>query len=122
MTPDKKLRILVVEDEMMIAFFIEDCVVELGHQVVGPASRVTQAQCLIEAESFDLALLDVNVAGEEVYPIASLLKARGIPFVFLSGYGSRGLRDEWVNCPMLPKPFGIEGLEAAIGSVMHGVA
>ena len=113
------LRILVVEDEAMIAFFIEDCLVGFGHHVVGPASRVGRALSLIKTEEFDLALLDVNVSGEEVYPAAVELRSRGIPFIFLSGYGSRGLREEWKGSPMLEKPFAPEILEARINAIMQ---
>jgi DNA-binding response OmpR family regulator len=119
---DNSLRILVVEDEMMIAFFIEDCLTTLGHEVVGPASRVANAQRLVDTEAFDLALLDINVAGEEIFPVASQLKARGVPFLFLSGYGSRGLREEWKTSPMLAKPFAPDALEASIGEVMQASA
>ncbi|MDZ4759657.1 MAG: response regulator [Alphaproteobacteria bacterium] len=114
----RSLRILVVEDEMMIAFFIEDCLDALGHTIVGPASRVANALQLVATESFDLALLDINVAGEEIYPVAHELKSRGIPFVFLSGYGSRGLSGEWVGSPMLPKPFVAGDLETRLQTVI----
>lgn len=113
------LRILVVEDEMLIAFYIEDCLSDLGHHVVGPASRVVKALDLIETEAFDLALLDVNVSGEEVYPAAAELRSRGIPFIFLSGYGSRGLREEWRDSPVVEKPFAPEILEARIDAIMQ---
>lgn len=112
----RALRILVVEDEMMIALDIEDSLLALGHEVVGPASRVANAMRLVETETFDLALLDINVAGEEIYPVAQALKARGIPFVFLSGYGVRGLREDWAGSPMLAKPFAPEGLKATVSS------
>ena len=113
------LRILVVEDEMLIAFDIEDCLAALGHDVVGPASRVSDALQLVEREPIDLALLDINIAGEVIYPVASQLKARGVPFIFLSGYGSRGLRDEWVDSPMLSKPFARGDLEARIEALIQ---
>lgn len=102
---------------MMIAFFIEDSLTALGHTVVGPASRVANAHRLVETETFDLALLDINVAGEEIYPVASALKARGIPFVFLSGYGRHGLRGEWSDSPMLAKPFTVEDLNATLETI-----
>lgn len=111
---ERPLRILVVEDEMLIALDIEDCLVALGHQVIGPVSRVANAMRLVETETVDLALLDINVAGEEIYPVAQELKARGIPFVFLSGYGLRGLREDWAGSPMLAKPFAPEGLRATV--------
>jgi len=120
MTEGAPLRILVVEDEMMIAFFIEDCLLDLGHQVVGPAARVNTALSLIEAENLDCALLDVNVAGEDVYPAAVELKTRGVPFMFISGYGSRGLRQEWRNWPVLEKPFDARMLGTRIATLMQG--
>lgn len=119
MTLDDKVRILVVEDEMMVAFYIEDCLTRLGHHVVGPASHVGKAQRLIETETFSIALLDINVAGEEVYPVATELQARGIPFIFLSGYGSHGLRKEWQGSPMLEKPFAPEALQKQIEETLH---
>ena len=113
------LRILVVEDEAMIAFFIEDCLIALGHDVVGPTARVANALGLVDNEAFDLALLDINVAGEEIYPVAKALKARGIPFLFLSGYGSKGLRDEWIDSAMLQKPFSPEALRDSIAKMLN---
>jgi DNA-binding response OmpR family regulator len=114
------LRVLVVEDEMLIAFFIEDCLNKLGYEVVGPACRVANASLLVNTEAFDLALLDINVAGEEIYPVASELRTRGIPFIFLSGYGSSCLSGEWKNSPILPKPFAPEALEKAVIAAMRG--
>lgn len=122
MKTPKPLNVLVVEDEMVIAFFIEDCLKALGHRVAGPVSRVSKALRLVETDSVDLALLDINVAGEEVYPVANELKLRAIPYVFLSGYGRRGLRAEWVDSPVLAKPFAAAALEATIGTAMHGAA
>lgn len=120
MTGTAPLRILVVEDEMMVAFFIEDCLRSFGHHVVGPVSRVSKALRLIETEEFDFALLDINIAGEEIYPAALQLKLRDIPFMFLSGYGTHGVREEWKDSPMLQKPFGPEVLEASIDAITQG--
>ena len=119
MTEERPLRILVVEDEMIIAFFIEDCLAALGHEIVGPASRVGRAMRLVQTEELDLALLDINVAGEEIYPVAAGLKARGIPFIFLSGYGSRGLNGEWIGSALLDKPFAPEALECGIADAVR---
>ncbi len=112
------LRILVVEDEAMIAFFIEDCLQKLGHTIIGPAARVSTALVLARTEAIDLALLDVNIAGEEVYPVADELKARGVPFVFLSGYGLRGLKGAWADSPFLVKPFAAEALAQAASNAV----
>jgi DNA-binding response OmpR family regulator len=113
------LRILVVEDEAMIALYIEDCLISFGHQVVGPVARVEKALAMIENEKFNLALLDVNVADEEIYPAAVELRIRGIPFIFLSGYGSMGLREAWKGSPVLEKPFAPQILQARIDSIMQ---
>ncbi|MBC7767607.1 MAG: response regulator [Phycisphaerales bacterium] len=118
----RQFQILVVEDEMMIALDIEDCLIALGHGVVGPVSRVLNAMRLAETETIDLAFLDINVAGEEIYPVAEVLKARGIPFVFLSGYGVRGLSENWASSPMLAKPFALEDLKARVEMFMQDAA
>ena len=116
------LRILVVEDEMLLAVFVEGCLIQLGHIVVGPASRVANALRLVETETVDFGLLDINIAGEEVYPVARQLKARGVPFIFMSGYGSSHLRDEWIGRPLLGKPIDQKMLKASIETLVRGEA
>src|SRR5215469_6180465 len=80
------LRVLVVEDEFLVAVLIEDYLRELGCNIVGPAARLASAQMLVDQAAFDCALLDINVAGEKIYPIAAALAERGVPFAFLTGY------------------------------------
>ena len=99
------LRILVVEDEMVVAMLLEDMLADLGCEVVGPASRVEEALRLAGSQAIDGAVLDVNVAGAEVYPVAEALAQRGIPFVFATGYGTVGLRDDYRGSPTVQKPF-----------------
>jgi CheY-like chemotaxis protein len=99
------LRILVVEDETAVAMLIEDMLAELGCTVVGTASLLPKALQLLERVEVDLALLDVNLAGEEVYPVAEVLAARNIPFVFATGYGNGAVREAWRDRPTLEKPF-----------------
>ncbi len=99
------LRILVVEDEMVVAMLLEDMLADLGCEVVGPASRVEEALRLAGSQAVDGAVLDVNVAGAEVYPVAEALAQRGIPFVFATGYGTVGLRDDYRGAPTVQKPF-----------------
>ena len=99
------LRILVVEDEMVVAMLLEDMLADLGCEVVGPASRVEEALRLADSETVHGAVLDVNVAGAEVYPVAEALAQRGIPFVFATGYGTVGLRDDYRGSPTVQKPF-----------------
>lgn len=99
------LRILLVEDEMLIAMMLEDMLTELGHEVVGPVARVSKAIEMARHGALDAAILDVNINGEEVYPVADELDARGIPFLFATGYDGTGLRERYCKWPALKKPF-----------------
>jgi CheY-like chemotaxis protein len=99
------LSVLVVEDEAPIALQLEDMLVELGCTVVGPASRVAQALQLLNDEEVDAAVLDVNIAGELVYPVADELTNRGLPYIFATGYGASGLTETYRGRPVLEKPF-----------------
>lgn len=108
-------RILVVEDEMMIAMLVEDMLEELGCTVVGPAHAVEPALALASnGEVIDAALLDVNVAGQPVFAIADALRAKGVPMIFSTGYGEAGLRPEDRGAPVLQKPFRASDLAAAL--------
>ena len=98
-------RILIVEDEAMIALLIQDVLANLASEVVGPAARIDTALALAVAEPIDLAVLDLNLAGELVYPVAEALAGRGIPFVFITGDGQIGIAERWRDRPSLPKPF-----------------
>jgi len=98
------LRVLLVEDEIMVALLLEDMLAELGHTVMGPVARLDKALGMAQPEAFDL-FLDVNLDGEQVYPVAEVLAARGIPFVFVTGYGREGLRPPYGDRPTLQKPF-----------------
>ncbi len=80
-------RVLIVEDEMLVALMIEEFLLELGCRTVGPCGNVANAVQAAQTETLDLAVLDVNLAGEKVYPVADVLVARQIPFLFVSGYG-----------------------------------
>ena len=99
------LRILVVEDSVLIADLIVDTLSDCGCTAVGPAPRLAQGLMLAAAEPLDGALLDINLAGERCYPIAAALGARGVPFAFLTGYGDVGVPDEYRDVPRLTKPF-----------------
>ncbi len=108
------LRILVVEDMLLVAEVIVDELTDLGCNVVGPASRLQQGLALATGEQFDCALLDVNLAGERCFPIADALTARGVPFVFLTGYGDAGIPLQYRSAPRLAKPFYADDLERMI--------
>jgi CheY-like chemotaxis protein len=99
------LRVLVVEDDAMLAMALELSLSDLGCEVVGLASCLADAIPLAREAVIDGAILDVNLAGEKVYPIADILAARNIPFVFATGYGSAGLRDCDRTRPVLQKPY-----------------
>lgn len=103
--PLEGLRILVVEDEMMIAMLMEDFIEEFGCTIVGPVANIENALLLIRTEAIDGALLDLNLAGNAAYPVADELAGRAIPFIFVSGYGDQELRSEYNERPKLPKPF-----------------
>lgn len=100
------LRVLVVEDTLLIAETIEDELRECGCDIIGPVSRVQPALELVgNGERIDGALLDVNLAGEYCFPIAVALAARRIPFIFLTGYGGDAILPEFRDRPRLTKPF-----------------
>lgn len=98
-------KVLIVEDEALIAMLFEDMLSDFGCDVVGPAMNVRQAMEVARSAAIDVAVLDVNLNGESSFPVATLLETRGVPFVFSSGYGANGLPPEWQDRPTLPKPF-----------------
>lgn len=99
-------RVLVVEDESLVAMLLETILEDMGCAPVGPASTVDEGLALVtDGAPLDAALLDVNVAGRQVFPIAQALKDRGVPFVFSTGYGEGGLPEEWRGQATIQKPF-----------------
>ncbi|WP_439472794.1 response regulator [Brevundimonas sp.] len=99
-------RILIVEDESLVAMLLETILEDMGCTPVGPAANIDEGLALATDDAaLDAALLDVNVAGRQVFPVAEALKARGVPFVFSTGYGEGGLPDEWRGQPTIQKPF-----------------
>jgi DNA-binding response OmpR family regulator len=111
------LRILLVEDEMMVALHLESIVAEFGHEVVGPVSRLEAALETARHEALDMAILDVNLDGVEVYPVADALTARGIPCLFTTGYGTGGVRAAYRDHRILQKPYRADDLAAAIAEL-----
>lgn len=114
-------RILIVEDEMLVAMFIEDMVGDLGHQVVGPVMRLETALAAAENEDIDLAILDINLAGKQSFPVAGRLTERGIPFVFASGYGAAGLVEPYRDAPVLQKPFELPQMASILARLLPTV-
>lgn len=118
--PGQTQRILLVEDEVLVAMLIEDMIDGMGLQHVATASRLDQALELVQNLEFDAAILDVNLAGKRSFPIADILKERGIPFVFATGYGQDGIVEDHRNVPVLGKPFRRQDLERILPVVMNG--
>jgi DNA-binding response OmpR family regulator len=110
------LRVLVVEDTLLVAEMIEDELQEIGCDVVGPVPRLAQALALAKTERLDGALLDVNLAGEYTFPVAEVLTERNVPFAFLTGYGDAGLPPAFRSIPRLTKPFAFSDLETLIAT------
>ncbi|MEI9890517.1 MAG: response regulator [Caulobacteraceae bacterium] len=112
------IRLMLVEDEALIALMLEDMAEGMGCAVTGMAPRVALGVSMAESGDFDVAILDVNVAGENVEPVAERLQARGIPFIFATGYGEAGVPLRFRDRPVVAKPFRAEQLEAAIQKVV----
>ena len=115
-TPTK--RILVVEDELMIRMLLEDMLGELGYTVAAEAARIEEALEAAKNADFDIAILDVNLNGQPISPVADALVARGMPFVFATGYGERGLPEPYRDRPTLKKPFQMDGLKQMLQTAL----
>lgn len=113
----RSLRVLVVEDEMIVTMLLEDLLAELGHTVTATASHLEDAVRLAEVGGFDLAMLDLNINGKQTFPVAEVLRARGVPFVFATGYGEAGLPEAWRGTPTLQKPFMGEDLGLVLARI-----
>lgn len=114
------LRLLVVEDEAMIALMIEDMLDAFGCVVVDVAGTLAKGLAIADDEqlALDGAILDINLGGEQVYPVAERLRRRGVPFIFCTGYGRAGLAPGFTHVPTLAKPYQAEDLENMLVSVM----
>jgi DNA-binding response OmpR family regulator len=110
-------RVLVVEDEAIVAMLLEDMLIEMGFEVVGMVGEFDQAVRAIDDAACDFVILDVNLDGKETYPLADMLATRGVPFVFATGYGALGLKSGWRDFPVLEKPFQLRDLEGAVTRV-----
>jgi CheY-like chemotaxis protein len=108
------LRVLLVEDEIMVALLAMEMLTAMGHKVVGPVSRLDKALILAECERLDLAGPRYLHPGGDVYQVADALVARDIPFFFCTAYGRSGLKPQYRDCPRLQKPYGPDELRAAI--------
>lgn len=107
-------NILIVEDEPLIAMHLEGVIVDLGHGVAFIATRLDSAMAHAREDDIDFAVLDINVAGSPSFPVADILRRRGIPFVFTTGYGAEGLIDGYRTEIVVNKPFDTRDLERAM--------
>lgn len=113
-------RVLLVEDESLVAMLLETILEDMGCLPVGPIATVDEAlEVATNDPALDAALLDVNVAGRQVFPVAAVLKARGVPFVFSTGYGEGGLPDEWKGQATIQKPFTEDAVRQALGKALN---
>ena len=110
--------VFLVEDEVMIRMMVADMLEELGYTIAAEAGEISEALRLVPSTDFDLAILDVNVNGKVISPVAELIKSRNRPFIFATGYGSSGLPEEYRDRPALQKPFQLESLGKMIETAL----
>jgi CheY-like chemotaxis protein len=116
--PKAQSRVLVVEDEYLIRMLLEDMLGDLGYAVAAAVGSIAEAQEVAANGEFSAAVLDVNLDGREIYPVADILCGRGLPFVFVTGYGERNLPERYRDRPALQKPFQAEQLQAALAGLL----
>jgi CheY-like chemotaxis protein len=114
--------VFLVEDEVMIRMMVADMLEELGYSLAAEAGEINEAIRLAGSTEFDIAILDVNVNGKVISPVAEVIQSRNRPFVFATGYGAQGLPEEFRNRPTLQKPFQMETLAQVLSSTLKGVA
>jgi CheY-like chemotaxis protein len=115
------LRVLVVEDEFLVAMDIESMLEQLGCRVVASVPRLLKALDVASSLDFDLAVLDINLAGEVVYPLAFRLAQRGTPFLFTTGYSTSSLPNELSDRPLLRKPVTLTSLKKTVALARTGM-
>jgi len=111
-------RVLVVEDEYLIRMLLEDMLADLGYGVAAAVGTIAEASELAANSEFNIAILDVNLDGQEIYPVAEILAKRGLPFVFVTGYGMGSLPEPYRGRPALQKPFQTEQLKTMLAGLL----
>jgi len=111
-------RLLVVEDEYLIRMLVEDMLADLGYDVAAAVGTIDEAREFATNGDFAAAILDVNVDGEWIFPVADILAKRRLPFVFVTGYGERSLPEPYRDRPALQKPFQVEQLKNALAGIV----
>ena len=114
--------VFLVEDETMIRMMVAEMLIDLGYRIAGEAGDIDEALRLAETLDFDIALLDVNVNGKVISPVAHAIAARERPFVFATGYGAQGMPEEFRGRPVLQKPFQMETLARMIETALKSAA
>ena len=122
MTTMQPGSVFLVEDEAMIRMMVADMLEELGYRIAAETGELNEALRLAETTDFDIAILDVNVNGKVISPVADLIKARNRPFIFATGYGTQGVPEDYRDRPALQKPFQIESLKQALDATLRGAA
>lgn len=113
-------KILVVDDEPLIAMMIADWLAEQGLETVGPAHSVSQALALLETQQADAAILDVSLGNDDCYDIAEVLSAKGIPFAFATGHGADTMAQRYADVVMVSKPFDFEAVRSVVAQLLKG--
>lgn len=111
-------RLLVVEDEYLIRMLLEDMLAELGYAVAAAVGTLAEASEVAANGEIDAAILDVNLDGQDVFPVAEILAGRGLPFVFVTGYGERNLPAPFTDRPALQKPFQVDQLKSTLAALL----
>lgn len=114
------LKILVVEDESIVSFLLEDMLTDVGCEVLGHAATLSDAFVLFDRLHPQAAVLDVNLRGEMVYPFAERLEHARVPFLFATGYGVAGIPEHWQRRPVIQKPFQLRTLVSALEQAVFG--
>ena len=114
----KGVRVLVVEDEYFVAIMLEEMLESAGCIVMGPIPRLQEALDAVDHQDYDVALLDVNLAGERIDPVADALSERDVPFMFVTGYGENALPSKYAERPHIGKPFRMAELLGMLSSIL----
>lgn len=115
----KPMSILVVEDESLIAMNLEMILEDLGHSVIGPVMTLRDLEQMLEGDfRADAAILDVNIAGEHIFPYARRLADLGVPLLFASGYGASGISEDLAHHPVVPKPYTEEEIAGMLDTML----
>jgi CheY-like chemotaxis protein len=113
-------RVLVVENEYLIAMDIEACLIDAGAEIVGPFVSAAEALANLDGGVIDAALLDIGLDADDSYPVADEMRRRGAPFIFMSGYGPNQLKPEYAGSPFISKPFESARLAEKVAAIISG--